>query len=862
MADNSNEGTGADFDLSQFYQIFFEEAGENLDQMEQMLLNLDLSNANDEELNGIFRCAHSIKGGAATFGFSDVAELTHQMESLLDKLRRHEIQPIPAMVDVLLDSADASRSLLARHQAGGQGEALSTTELVQRIVELASGQSDAGGASVAQAAVFAMDELPTPTQEAAPAPAPQPAPAPAVTSAMPRAAAPGQMRTLHIQIGPMERLEHADAIKSLFQDIAGLGTIQDLPAKQPQTRLYEVQTASSEEDLLDLFAFHVAKEQVQIVVASEAEQPSSAEPGEPVAPNAGAYGFFPGAPGAPQEAGAGAATVVQAPAAGTRPAGGTARAGEAKAAQMESTTIRVAVNKVDQLINLVGELVITQAMLAQNSQGLDAAQYQQLLAGLADLDRNTRDLQESVMSIRMIPMATVFSRFPRMLRDVANKLGKKVELVTQGEATELDKGLVEKITDPLTHLVRNSVDHGIEAPADRLAAGKSEHGTITLSASHQGGSIVIEVRDDGKGMSREKILRKARERGMDVSDSMPDSEVWQLIFAPGFSTAEVVTDVSGRGVGMDVVRTWVEGMNGSIRISSQPGKGCLVELRFAASLSTVQSLIVQAQQQRFALPSVQIEQAVPRGVGAFVLAGDRLQYHHNNRVLRAVRLAEICGLPVDSDKTLEEYDAVITHVQDRLFVLAVDRLVDSRELLVKNPGRYARHVRGVAGLSILGDGSIAVHLDLAQMLESWQAAGTAAVPSRPSAYKSQERPQLPGVLVVDDALSVRNTLQQLVEDAGFRVQTARDGLEAIHALHTFKPQVVLTDLEMPNMNGVELTMSLRGRDETRNLPIIMVTSRSQDKHRELAERAGVNFYITKPYNEAELLQAIRKVTSG
>src|SRR5574344_166900 len=510
MADNSNEGTGADFDLSQFYQIFFEEAGENLDQMEQMLLNLDLSNANDEELNGIFRCAHSIKGGAATFGFSDVAELTHQMESLLDRLRRHELQPIPAMVDVLLDSADASRSLLARHQAGGQGEALSTTELVQRIVELASGQSDAGGASVAQAAVFAMGELPTPTQEAAPAPAPQPAPAPAVTSAMPRAAAPGQMRTLHIQIGPMERLEHADAIKSLFQDIAGLGTIQDLPAKQPQTRLYEVQTASSEEDLLDLFAFHVAKEQVQIVVASEAEQPSSAEPGEPVAPNAGAYGFFPGAPGAPQEAGAGAATVVQAPAAGTRPAGGTARAGEAKAAQMESTTIRVAVNKVDQRINLVGELVITQAMLAQNSQDLDAAQYQQLRAGVADLDRNTRDLQESVMSIRMIPMATVFSRFPRMLRDVANKLGKKVELVPQGEATELDKGLVEKITDPLTHLVRNSLDHGIEMPEDRIKVGKPEQGTLTLAASHQGGSIVIEVRDDGKGMSREMILRKAR----------------------------------------------------------------------------------------------------------------------------------------------------------------------------------------------------------------------------------------------------------------------------------------------------------------------------------------------------------------
>ena len=716
MADNSNEGTGADFDLSQFYQIFFEEAGENLDQMEQMLLNLDLSNANDEELNGIFRCAHSIKGGAATFGFSDVAELTHQMESLLDKLRRHEIQPIPAMVDVLLDSADASRSLLARHQAGGQGEALSTTELVQRIVELASGQSDAGGASVAQAAVFAMDELPTPTQEAAPAPAPQPAPAPAVTSAMPRAAAPGQMRTLHIQIGPMERLEHADAIKSLFQDIAGLGTIQDLPAKQPQTRLYEVQTASSEEDLLDLFAFHVAKEQVQIVVASEAEQPSSAEPGEPVAPNAGAYGFFPGAPGAPQEASTGAAAVVQAPAAGTRPAGGAARAGEAKAAQMESTTIRVAVNKVDQLINLVGELVITQAMLAQNSQGLDAAQYQQLLAGLADLDRNTRDLQESVMSIRMIPMATVFSRFPRMLRDVANKLGKKVELVTQGEATELDKGLVEKITDPLTHLVRNSVDHGIEAPADRLAAGKSEHGTITLSASHQGGSIVIEVRDDGKGMSREKILRKARERGMDVSDSMPDSEVWQLIFAPGFSTAEVVTDVSGRGVGMDVVKKNIAALNGSVEIDSAEGYGMRVAVRLPLTLAIMDGMSVGVGNEVYILPLSSVVESFQVNADdvSTVAQGSQL-VKVRDEYMPVISLEKVFQVPRHGEDKTSTIMVVVESDGSRIALL-VDELLGQHQVVVKNLETNYRKVANVSGATILGDGTVALILDTSSLV--------------------------------------------------------------------------------------------------------------------------------------------------
>jgi two-component system chemotaxis sensor kinase CheA len=274
----------------------------------------------------------------------------------------------------------------------------------------------------------------------------------------------------------------------------------------------------------------------------------------------------------------GATVVLLQPNRKTAAAGPAARA-TAPAAQTEAATIRVAISKVDQLINLVGELVITQAMLAQNSRALDPAVYQQMLVGLADLDRNTRDLQESVMSIRMIPMSIVFSRFPRMLRDLAGKLGKKVDFITQGEATELDKGLVEKITDPLTHLVRNSCDHGIEMPADRLAAGKPETGTITLSAAHQGGSIVIEVRDDGRGMSREKILSKARERGLSVSDQMPDSEVWQLIFAPGFSTAEVVTDVSGRGVGMDVVKRNITALNGTVEIDSAEGFGMKVSVR-------------------------------------------------------------------------------------------------------------------------------------------------------------------------------------------------------------------------------------------------------------------------------------------
>lgn len=698
MAETYQEGSGAgaDFDLSQFYQIFFEEAGENLDQMEQMLLDLDLSSANDEELNGIFRCAHSIKGGSATFGFSDVAELTHQMESLLDRLRRHELQPIPQMVDVLLESADASRSLLARHQAGGQGEAVSTTSLVRRISELAAGLVPGDVPVVAP-----------PPPPAAPAPAPQAAaPAPAPKVVVPAVA--GQARTLEIQIGPLERLEQADAIKELFRDIPGLGAIRDIESSQANTRSFAVETTSTNDDLLDLFAFHVAKEQVLIRDAAADEYEETV-----LAAGAGggeAYGFFSEAPGAPRSDAPHAAQVpVQAVKVAAAP-----KASEPKVAmqaQMESTTIRVDVKKVDQLINLVGELVITQAMLAQNSRGLDAGAYQQLLAGLADLDRNTRDLQESVMSIRMIPMSIVFSRFPRMLRDLANKLGKKVELVTLGEATELDKGLVEKITDPLTHLVRNSCDHGIEMPADRLAKGKSEHGTITLSASHQGGSIVIEVRDDGRGLSREKILSKAQERGIEVSEQMSDAEVWQLIFAPGFSTADEVTDVSGRGVGMDVVKRNIAALNGSVEIDSAEGYGMKVSVRLPLTLAIMDGMSVGVSDEVYILPLSSVVESFQVNADdvSTVAQGSQL-VKVRDEYMPVIALEKIFQVP-RFDPNQSSNIMVVVEADGSRVALLVDELLGQHQVVVKNLESNYRKVPNVSGATILGDGTVALILD-------------------------------------------------------------------------------------------------------------------------------------------------------
>lgn len=715
MAEVHDGGSsGADFDLSQFYQIFFEEAGENLDLMEQMLLELDLASADDEELNGIFRCAHSIKGGAATFGFSDVAELTHHMESLLDKLRRRELKPIPQMVDVLLESADASRGLLAVHQAGGEGTPPSTEDLVKRISELAS-----GGVPAAPA--------PAPVAAAAPTPVAVPAPV-----AAPAIAAAGGIRSLEIVIGPLGRPEQADAIPELFRDIPGLGTIEARPSSQADLRVFAVETASSDDELLDLFVFHVAKDQVKIrdLAAAPAAAPEIPgfglfDPVEPpaVVPSASAapapasgFGFFAGAPGVPE---APAAPVAKAVETDVVKSSVPAKAAEPKAhtqAQLEAATIRVAVNKVDQLINLVGELVITQAMLAQNSRSLDPALNQQLLAGLADLDRNTRDLQESVMSIRMIPMSIVFSRFPRMLRDLANKLGKKVDLITQGEATELDKGLVEKITDPLTHLVRNSCDHGIELPEERLAKGKSAQGTITLSAAHQGGSIVIEVRDDGRGLSREKILGKARERGLDVSDQMSDGDVWQLIFAPGFSTAEVVTDVSGRGVGMDVVKKNILALNGTVEIDSAEGYGMKVSVRLPLTLAIMDGMSVGVGDEVYILPLSSVVESfqVNDDSVSTVAQGSQL-VKVREEYMPVIELEKVFQVPrFDFEKSSSIM--VVVEAEGSRVALLVDELLGQHQVVVKNLETNYRKVPNVSGATILGDGKVALILDTAGLV--------------------------------------------------------------------------------------------------------------------------------------------------
>ncbi|MCU0924846.1 MAG: chemotaxis protein CheW [Hydrogenophaga sp.] len=704
MSEMTQESAGGgNFDLTQFYQIFFEEAGENLDQMEQMLLSLDVENADDEELNAIFRCAHSIKGGAATFGFADVAELTHQMESLLDKLRRHELQPTPPMVDVLLESSDALKLLLARH-SGKDVAPPATHALVKRISALAHGEP---------AAPVAPATAPAP---ATAAPAPAPAPAPVSASPAPVSLPAGQ-RELEIHIGPLEQLSQADSIAELFRDIAGLGSIEALPCDQDDKRVYRVHTSSSDSDLMDLFTFHVSKEQIRITDNSTPQ--AVAAPAKPLATEGKDFGFFDDAPGLPvaEAAPTPAPTTILAEPAAPAPvalapkAAVATKAAATGQASLESSTLRVSVSKVDQLINLVGELVITQAMLAQKSRELDSAANQPLLAGLADLDRNTRDLQEAVMSIRMIPMSVVFNRFPRMLRDLAAKLGKKVDLITHGESTELDKGLIEKITDPLTHLIRNSCDHGLELPEERIAKGKSESGTITLSASHQGGSILIEVRDDGKGLSREKLLKKAREKGMDAPDSMSDTEVWNLIMAPGFSTAEVVTDVSGRGVGMDVVKKNIASLGGTVEIDSAEGYGMSVKVRLPLTLAIMDGMTVRVSDEVYILPlSSVIEsfQIKPSDINTVAQGAQLVKVR--DEYMPVIELERVFQVPRFEFNPTSPIMVVVESDGSRV-ALMVDELLGQQQVVIKNLESNYRKVPNVSGATILGDGKVALILD-------------------------------------------------------------------------------------------------------------------------------------------------------
>ncbi|MBJ9161841.1 chemotaxis protein CheA [Citrobacter farmeri] len=656
-------------DISDFYQTFFDEADELLADMEQHLLDLVPEAPDSEQLNAIFRAAHSIKGGAGTFGFTILQETTHLMENLLDEARRGEMQLNTAIINLFLETKDIMQEQLDAYKSSEEPDAASFEYICTALRQLAlEAKGETTPVVVANARLSVVDNT-TPEEVVA-----------------------AQEEKLRIVLSRLK----ANEVALLEEELGNLTTLSDV-VKGADSLAATLEGDIAEDDVVAVLCFVIEADQIAFEKVTTATAPVvEAEAADQVAVEQPVV----------------AVPAVKAVAGEPQ----TGRAEREKPARVsESTSIRVAVEKVDQLINLVGELVITQSMLAQRSNELDPVNHGDLITSMGQLQRNARDLQESVMSIRMMPMEYVFSRFPRLVRDLAGKLGKQVELTLVGSSTELDKSLIERIIDPLTHLVRNSLDHGIELPEKRMESGKNVVGNLILSAEHQGGNICIEVTDDGAGLNRERILAKALSQGMAVNENMTDDEVGMLIFAPGFSTAEQVTDVSGRGVGMDVVKRNIQEMGGHVEIQSKQGTGTTIRILLPLTLAILDGMSVRVADEVFILPlNAVMESLQPRDDDLHPLAGGERVLEVRGEYLPLVELWKV--FEVEGAKT-EATQGIVVILQSggRRYALLVDQLIGQHQVVVKNLESNYRKVPGISAATILGDGSVALIVDVSAL---------------------------------------------------------------------------------------------------------------------------------------------------
>nr|WP_298717330.1 chemotaxis protein CheA [uncultured Steroidobacter sp.] len=677
-------------DLAQFHEAFFEESFEALDSMEAALLQLNPGAPEPELIGTIFRVAHSIKGGSATFGFSDVASFTHTCETLLDELRANRMQVTRHVTDLLLKSVDVMREMLRSVQRKEAIDAQRVADL-QFDLELAIAQKNQPAAAPA-----------APAAEAAPAPA--------------EAAKPAAGHRWRISFRPYPQLfVHGNDPLRMLRELGELGA---LTVKVDGNALPSLEALDPESCYLawDLTLDTEASREMVNGVFDWAEGDCDLKIEEEAAPVAAVANAAPAPEAKPSNVVniADAKPAAEAPKASAEPAHHPSAA-EAlpKAGATDGGSIRVSTEKIDELMNTVGELVITQSMLTQLGSKFTGHAAEQLRSGLATLERNVRELQESVMRVRMLPISFVFSRFPRMVRDLSQRLGKQVELKMTGDQTELDKTVMEKIGDPLVHLVRNSVDHGIEMPDKRTAAGKTPNGTVYLNAYHKGGSITVEVGDDGGGLNKDKILKKARERNLiGANDVLSDEQIYELIFMAGFSTAEQTTDISGRGVGMDVVRRNIKELGGTIEVRSEYGKGSRFIITLPLTLAIVDGQSVAVGTETYIVPLITIIESLQLKQGMVNrVAGQGEVFWFRDGYVPVVRLHEVFGLEPRTTN-LHEGLIMVVEGEGRKVGLFVDDLLGQQQVVIKSLETNFRRVDGVSGATILGDGAVALILDV------------------------------------------------------------------------------------------------------------------------------------------------------
>lgn len=784
-------------EFQEILQDFLIESFELIEQLDQDLVELENTPEDLDLLNRIFRVAHTVKGASSFLNFDVLTHLTHHMEDVLNKARHGDLLLDADIMDVVLESIDLMKALLNTIRDTSKDEGIEVEACVLRLTAITNGES------------------------------PSSAEAPAVEIPV----------VAEVEEEAEEELDYA----SMSDDDVEAEIQRLLDERQASDKAKREAKIASGEDVPKM---------PDIVEEAPAQEAKAEEPSPAPAPAAP----IPVPQAAPAAA---AAPKVE------------KKAAPAPAATTVEQTIRVDVKRLDHLMNLIGELVLGKNRLIKINDDVEERYegeefLEELNQVVSIVSLVTTDLQIAVMKTRMLPIGKVFNKFPRMIRDLSRELGKKIELEIGGEETELDKSIVEEIGDPLVHIIRNSCDHGVEAIDTRIAAGKPETGTIGLKAYNEGNHIVIEITDDGAGMDPEFLRQKSVEKGViseKEADIMSDKESFALIFRPGFSTAAQVTNVSGRGVGMDVVKTNIEKLNGLIDIESELGKGTVMKLKIPLTLAIIQALLVGVQEEYYAIPLASVLETVRIGKEEIYTVENRSVMRLRDEVLPLVHIADIFEVEHVFDSSEHAYVVVLGLAESKIGLI-VDTLVGQEEIVIKSMGEYLHGMDGIAGATIRGDGGVTLIVDVAALMHMAKTIKSSVSTESKNGSGSREKNQASDykVMIIDDSKTDRKIMAMALKPLGITLIEASDGIEALNILksgeHNF--DALLIDIEMPRMDGYTLAGEIKKYNKYKKLPLIAVTSRSGKADRMRGVEAGMVEYITKPYSPDYLQNVVKR----
>ncbi|WP_456401425.1 hybrid sensor histidine kinase/response regulator [Hydrogenimonas sp.] len=806
--------------MDEFQEIledFLVEAFEMIEQLDNDLIELENSPEDLDLLNRIFRVAHTIKGSSSFLNFDVLTHLTHHMEDVLNKARRGELSITPEVMDVVLESTDKMKALLEHIKETGSDEgAIDVAPTVKRLEAILGGGS--------------AEEPP------AAEPEPEPVEEEKDLSEMSEEEVEAEIERLLAQRQEEDR-KRREAKRAA--EAAG-----ETPASEPE-----------EKDLSEMSEEEVEAEIERLLAERQEEDRKRREAKK----------------AAEAEAQKGAPEAKETPKSETKPAPSAKKETKAAPKERKTTveqTIRVDVKRLDDLMNLIGELVLGKNRLLKIyddvEERYEGEQFlEELNQVVSSVSLVTTDLQIAVMKTRMLPIGKVFNKFPRMVRDLSRELHKEIDLIISGEETELDKSIVEEIGDPLVHIIRNSCDHGIETPQERVAKGKPAKGTVQLKAYNEGNHIIIEIVDDGKGLDADMLKMKAVEKGLiseKEADQMSEKEAFMLIFKPGFSTAAQVTNVSGRGVGMDVVRSNIEKLNGIIEIDSEIGKGTTLKLKIPLTLAIIQSLLVSVQEEYYAIPLASVLETVRITPDEIQSVEGRSVLRLRDEVLSLVHLADL--FDVERVFSMGEHAyVVIIGIAETKIGLIVDSLVGQEEVVIKSLGEYLKGIEGIAGATIRGDGRVTLIVDVGALMDmaknvkssmqNLEDTQTTTEKSSPADYN---------ILVIDDSKTDRAFMRRALEPLGVTITEATNGVEALNLMKdgskTF--DAALVDIEMPRMDGYTLAAEIRKFNKFKMVPLIAVTSRTSRSDRMRGVEVGMTEYITKPYTPEYLMNVVAR----